>query len=481
MNEETGDEIIEGLLQDAKLEETRKKVRIAEAQIEEMGRDTQRKVVSLDGALVEKDGRDFSVIVSVKDGKAIVKYTEISRSHQSFSTLITVQLESNTEGLLTPFSQRIDINSASAITDLRRSLDGAYGKQYNWILVLNRANNAIRAAFVTEQKPTFFMGKSYEENPFLLRPFLQSGASNMVFGDSEVGKTYFCMRMAISLATGEPFIGFNAPTGIRTLFLDYEDSEQAFNNRLFEICAALGRDKDEVSKDIGWYKPEGSMRDIAEVVSRFVTEHRFDLIVIDAGSNAAGGSPNDEQKVVDMFNALEKIPCTKLIIHHEPKNTDGIADNKAYYGTTFWRALTRVAWRLSLENEDDGKLIKAVITKKSNMGKVAPFTYRQHWGASEGNTFSPCYFEQVEMEHKQSGRDKIIDCLVENGELSSSQIREMTGIGTNYFKELSQVMKSEGALVVKGVGRGSVWTLPPNKNNPPKENKVPPISYNGEF
>lgn len=419
---------------------------------------------------VIESGRDFIVTVPTPEGMAEFVYSEISRTAQSFSVLISVHFNDNKEGLQPKFVQRLNLNSASAITDLRRSLDDAYGKKHRWAILLNKANNAIRVAFIETQKPTNFDKMEYTTDTFLLKPFLQKDVSNMVFGDSEVGKTYFCLRLAVSLATGINFMGFIAPQGVKTLFLDYEDSASTFNNRLFEVAAGLGIQKEDITPFIEWYKPDGSIRDISEVISRFVTDHNYGLIVIDAGSNAAGGSPNDEQKVVDMFNALEHIPCTKLIIHHEPKNVMGIADEKAYYGTTFWRALTRIAWRLTLENEEDGKHIKAVITKKSNLGKVEPIHYRQKWGMGGYETnYQPCYFDVITPERKENPMQSIERCLREHGELSRSQITEMTGLSADTVKRNLQALKDLGTIEVKGEKRGSLWSIKGVRHNPPKE------------
>lgn len=412
-----------------------------------------------------KTGREFTVYVPMKEGKVTVVFSEISQSRQSFSAVMSVQLDHSTEGLQTPFSQRIDLNSASAITDLRRSLDGAFGKQHNWTIVLNKAANALRQVFVASQKPSFFLEDPYAEDTFLLRPFLQKDACNMVFGDSEVGKTYFCLRLAISLALGMPFLGYAIPEkGRRTLILDYEDTPASFNNRLIELCGGLGVNKREAAASIGWYKPAGSIRDIVEIVSKFVTDNKFDLIIIDAGSNAAGGSPNDEQRVIDMFNALEQIPCTKLIIHHEPKDSEGKADNKAYYGSTFWRALNRVAWRLVLENEDDGKLIKAVVAKKSNMGKVDPIMYRQKWLMNGFDYLNPnipvtCTISVTDVIPKKSLETRIMETLQEHGPLTGSQIKDMTGLTADQFKKVTQKMKDDKVLKCEGTTRNTVWKL----------------------
>jgi hypothetical protein len=426
--------------------------------------------MNLDTLEVVVQGRDYVVKVPFKEGRVYFHFSEISRSHQSFSTQVLTVVESTKEGIVDEYRQRLDLLSHSGVETFRRSLQNAFleVKEIKWAIVINKAINAIVTRFNEAQKPVNFAGRECEASTFLLHPFLQKDANNMVFGDSEVGKSYFCLRMAASLAAGVPFLGFESDGGKNTLFLDYEDSDSVFNRRLHEVAAGLGISKDILDSHIWWYKPDGSMRDLGEVVSRMVEDYHIDLIVIDAGSNAAGGSPNDEQKVVEMFNALEQIPCTKLIIHHEPKDNTAKADNKAYYGTVFWRALTRIAWRLSVENEERGKLIKAVIAKKSNMGNIDPFYYRQSWEIGElGQNFGPVTLVREELKPK-TGAEKIKEVLEEHGELNRTQIIEMTGMSINYFKELSQKMREQKELKIKGSGRGAVWYLPPIPHTPPE-------------
>lgn len=418
------------------------------------------------GAKVAKIGREYLAKIPVKEGEVFVTFAEISRSRQTFSLVLTIQLNHTREGQLTPFSQRIDLNSASATTDLRRSLDSAYGKEHNWTLVLNKAANIIRYVTTSAEKPVNVRGYTYEESPFLLSPFLQKDACNMVFGDSEVGKTYFCLLMSVCLASGTPFLGYGMPeTPKKTLFLDYEDNIAIFNNRLYEITTGLGIKKDDIADYVHIYRPQGSIRDLVEVIAKFVTDNSYDLIVIDAGSNAAGGSPNDEQRVVDMFNALEQIPCTKLIIHHEPKQSEGLGDTKAYYGSTFWRALTRVAWRLVLESEEDGKLIKAVIVKKSNLGKVEPIHYRQQWGRrgfdyEEGESPISCTFIlDTDTAKPNPDDDAIIELLSSINEMTGPQIREVTGLSNDKFKKAIQRLKTAGKITYSGATKTTRWSL----------------------
>lgn len=407
------------------------------------------------------EGRDILVKVPYSDGAIYFSFSEISRAHQSFTAMVQVFLNSTNEGVSESYCQRLDINSHSAVEGFRRSLQNCFEEKIKWVLVINRAFNAVVQKFNDAQIALNFNNQECEDSAFLLYPFLQKETNNMVFGDSEVGKSYYCLRLAASLASGNTFMGFTVPEfPKKTLFLDYEDSATVFNKRLFEIAAGMGVSKETLAEHIWWYKPEGSVRDLTEVIARMVVKGHFDLIVIDAGSNGAGGSPNDEQKVVDFFNALENIPCTKLIIHHEPKTLLTQAADKAYYGSVFWRALTRVAWRLTLENEENGKLIKATIAKKSNMGKVDPFYYRQQWEIGEiGANFGPVTLTREDILENLTSDSIIVNCLKEHGTLSRSQIVEITGVNVEVFKKAAMRLKDKGIINIRGEKKGAVWFL----------------------
>ena len=379
----------------------------------------------IDGITLAKVGRDYMCGVSIPQGHVKIVYSEILRSRQSFDTVISVQLIHSKEGTLPAFEQRLDLNSASGISNFVTSLNGAYGgkkENYNWTLILNRANNVLKQTLLEEKKPINVMGREFSSSSFLLKPFLQENEANMVFGNSEVGKTYFALYMAACAAAKRDFFG-NETKPFKTLMLDYEDSVGSLTNRLHELSRGLEMPFDTLATAIEYYKPEASLKEETEIVAKMVEANGYSLVIIDAGADASGGSPNDETKVLEMFNALNNIPCTKLIIHHEPKNVIGLSPENAYYGTAFWRSRCRTVWRLTVE-EHDGykKTVKAVMTKGNNMAPVPPFTYTMTWG---GDTIGKpsIRFESVD-DFKPSDEKRIIDFLIEGGEATTEQIAD---------------------------------------------------------
>lgn len=390
---------------------------------------------------VVRQGRDITVKIPYSDGRVYIHFSEISRAHQSFTASLVVIVESVTEGVQDEYRQRVDISSHSAVEGLRRSLQNAYDiKSIKWAIVLNKAFNAVVHKFNEEKKPEM-ADTDFKPVPFLLKPFLQKDVANMLFGNSEVGKTYFALQMAACAASGKDFFGY--PTAqFKTLFLDFEDSRGSFSNRLHELAIGLEVPFESLRQAIHYYQPEASIRDESEVVAKMVVDGGYGLIIIDAGADASGGSPNDETKVLEMFNSLNNIPCTKLLIHHEPKNTEGVAAENAYYGTAFWRARVRVAWRLTVENHDGfTKTLKATATKASNMAPIQPFNYTMTWGGSEVGKPS-LRFDTVD-DFKPTDEAKILTFLAE-GEAGTESIADAVGLTrTTTQRKLSEMLEKD--------------------------------------
>ena len=415
----------------------------------------------VDGVELMKISRSYIAMIPCPVGQVVMDFTEIMRSRQSFEVVLNVTLHHTAEGVMPSFEQRLDINSQSAVATLATTLNKAYGKEHNWVLMLNRAGNALKRLIVQEKKP--LMAKE-EITPvdFLLFPFLQKNSSNMVFADSEVGKSFFALYMAATCVEQRDFFAF--PTKpFRTLYLDYEDDYDTFSFRLHSICTGNGLDFSKVRESIKYHKPDGDMVDEAEIVARMVEEEKFDVIIIDAGSSATGGDPLNATPVIKLFDALEKVPCTKLIIHHEGKLTEGKNDGQAVYGTTFWKARIRVGWRLSClaeEKDDQGtsKTIKVTMFKGSNLPRQDSFMYSSKFH-SGGVTFT-----EVD-EWEEPKESSILSFLSKNPQSTCNNISASLGIPRTTVQEnLAKLYQKMLITSVKGEGKTSpiLWSILPN-------------------
>jgi hypothetical protein len=434
----------------------------------DMERITGSETLSPGEVRVEKRDTGYGVVAKTRSGLVWFFFSELSFSKRSIETVLEIEL--NGKGFMPSFVQRIDLRSSSAIRSLVTDLNNAYGSKkdeggYNWSLILNSVVAELSNKIRKEQQPISVEHLSYEELPFLAHPFLQTGVTNLLFAQSEAGKTWFALRLAFSLVTGAPFLDYQIEGGKRILFIDYEDNIRTFTNRLYNLSAGMGVKFKDVAPHINYYKPTGSFRDNTEQIKRMIAEHNYNLIIIDAGGDAAGGSPSDEEKVLDLFNAMEEVNCTKLVLHHEPKYV--VNEAAAFYGSMYWKARSRVAWRLEVESEDGGeKIIKASIQKRSNLGYMEPFYYKLVFD-------SLTIFEEHEQPitlavrmdkadiNPNSGNVDAMTVLALNqyGDMSVQNLKDLIDWSRpQVFKALVELEKG-GVVERSKTGRSDVWSL----------------------
>lgn len=412
----------------------------------------------IDGVQLLKQSRSYIANIPCPTGRVVFDFSEITRSRQSFEVLLNVTLVHKTEGKMPSFEQRLDLNSQNAVATLATTLNKAYGKEQNWVLMLNKAGNALKQLIKDEKQP---LTAKTELSPveFLLFPFLQKHSANMIFADSEVGKSFLALYMAACSADQQRFFAFETHP-MKTLYLDYEDDFDTFSFRLHSIGKGNSLSFPVIQEAIKYHKPDGDMVDETEIVARMVEEGRFDLVIIDAGSSATGGDPLNATPVIKLFDALEKIPCTKLIIHHEGKATEGKSDGQSVYGTTFWKARIRVGWRLSCvqESKDDSgseKIIKMSMFKGSNLPRQESFTYKVRFH-KEGITFS------IIDDFAEPRETKIVNFLSDNPDSTYRNLEDATGIPRQTLqRDLQALLQKDVVKQKKEPGKTGVvvWSL----------------------
>ena len=414
---------------------------------------------------IEKTDIGFLVKAPIKAGIVFFEFTEISVSRQSIDAIVRVHLKYTNGEDSSPYTLRMDIRSHSAQTGLVTRLNASYGREHNWSLVTNNVFSALGDRVQSEQKVIFLTGWEYKEPEFLLYPFLQEKATNMFFSQPETGKTFLAMQLAACLASGRQFLSYPSKKGHKTLYVDYEDNEQVFSSRMHKICVGLGVDYRDVASKVGYLNPMGSVRDNIEIIRKNIADNGFSLAIFDAGGDAAGGSPNDEQRVIDLFNALQSLPCTRLILHHEPKQVNGVSDENSYYGTMYWRSRSRVAWRMVREiSEEKSTIVKMVLSKKSNLGYVPPIYFQASFEDEADAAFNdrtiPGYYTKITTEPEKESEDGVSEddilYVIDEQGSSFNELQERTGMSRTSLQRLLFSIERKGKVRRIGgtLGRG---------------------------
>ncbi len=84
------------------------------------------------------------------------------------------------------------------------------------------------------------LGAKFPPRLRLLSPWLQSQSLSMIYGPRGLGKTHVALGVAYALASGGEFLGWNAPTNSRVLYLDGEMPGADLQQRLTRVVSGAG-------------------------------------------------------------------------------------------------------------------------------------------------------------------------------------------------------------------------------------------------
>lgn len=218
-----------------------------------------------------------------------------------------------------------------------------------------------------------------QQSKMLFAPFLVEGAPSILFGKGGGAKTYLAMRLALSMATGFPFMGYSPAKKCKTLFIDYEDTAETFASRRGHLL--MGEPilmSVETDQTICYLKAKGTpLPDLLPKLKKIVAEYEIGLIIIDSAVSACGGEPEKADVVARYFNSLATLGVTSLTIAHETKS-----ENHAYpFGSVFWYNFPRSIWNVRSEKDDFDEI-------QTNIGNVLE-TGLFHRKANNGPIQSP--------------------------------------------------------------------------------------------
>lgn len=159
----------------------------------------------------------------------------------------------------------------------------------------------------------------------LVKGLLDHGAMSVVYGQSNVGKTFVVMDLAYCIAAALPYAGMKTDPGL-VVYVSAEGGNN-IKKRMAALCVKHGRSANVrlrlLNSSIDLRRPDADLRPLVESI-RALGEP-VALIVIDTLSRAmAGGdenSPVDMGLIVRHFDALRTHTSAHLmVVHHSGKN-----------------------------------------------------------------------------------------------------------------------------------------------------------------
>lgn len=301
-------------------------------------------------------------------GTVMFTCTDIERTPRTMETELSVSVSGiGTDP--TPYSLRINLMSASAVTDLRRSLQEIHGKDgYEWVKTVNTLVALVREAY-SERDPSIEacdIEDDPDEKVMLVDPILPIDSPSIFFGDGGSAKTYVLLKLAWCFALGHEFMGLPVPC-MPVLFIDYEGNKKTFKRRLRRIAQGMGYD--DVPAMVHYWPANGvPLSDMVYAIRRKVEKEGIGLLIVDSVAPACGGKPEDADVSLRYFRALQRIGCTSANIAHITKS----AGSDYPFGSIFWHNESRSTWFVKRAQEEDADEIDVgLFNKKANEGPRA--------------------------------------------------------------------------------------------------------------
>lgn len=167
-------------------------------------------------------------------------------------------------------------------------------------------------------------------DPPLIEGVLRQGQKMLVVGPSKAGKSYALMQLAIAIAEGGRWFGWQCAQG-KVLYVNLEIAKATCYNRFDEIYKAMGKTPRRAS-DIKVWNLRGSaipMDKLAPKLIRRALKEHFIAVIIDPLYKIITGDENSADQMAAFCNQFDRVctelGCAVIYCHHHSK---GIQSNK---------------------------------------------------------------------------------------------------------------------------------------------------------
>lgn len=248
---------------------------------------------------------------------------------------------------------------------------------------------------VSDELPDMVSLDMYKDNPptlpeELITGILRRGHKMLVSGSSKAGKSFLLMELAIAIAEGTTWLGFNCKKG-RVLYVNLEIDPASCIMRFIKIYETLGMAQNH-SDDIVIWNLRGHAVPLDQLVPKLirrVRDQHFDAIIIDPIYKVITGDENNASEMGQFCNQFDKIctetGCSTIYCHHHSKGAQGAkkAMDRASGSGVFARDPDAQLDMIQLELTDD---------MKNNLRDGNATAWRMECSLREFENFQPVNF-----------------------------------------------------------------------------------------
>ena len=186
---------------------------------------------------------------------------------------------------------------------------------------------------INDDLPDFENLADYFDNPPELAPplidgILRKGHKMLLAGPSKAGKSFALIELAIAIAEGKRWFGFDSAQG-KVMYANLELDKASCYRRFIDVYESLGYSPDNV-KNIDIWNLRGKsvpMDKLAPKLIRRAAKKDFTAIIIDPIYKVLTGDENSADQMAAFCNQFDKLcnelGCSVIYCHHHSKGSQG--------------------------------------------------------------------------------------------------------------------------------------------------------------
>lgn len=170
--------------------------------------------------------------------------------------------------------------------------------------------------------------KPIELAPELISGVLRQGHKMLIAGPSKAGKSFALIQLAIAIAEGWKWFGFQCKQG-KVLYVNLEVDERSAKKRFVDIYNALGRGHEHVDNIDVWNLrgKTAPMDKLTPKLIRRAKDNNYQAIIIDPIYKVLTGDENNAHDMSLFVNQFDKIATelgsSVIYAHHHSKGVQG--------------------------------------------------------------------------------------------------------------------------------------------------------------
>jgi len=298
--------------------------------------------------MIFKDRYEVSYVLKDDSGhgRMLFSFTELEIKTRELNCTAGINIAWNDE-IIGTFSGRLNLRSISSREGFIRPLLRNLPIKLPLDMMLSDAIEILDKSLGSEDGSHWIEEAEIRPVQFMFSPFLVEGVPNLLFGKGGTGKSYFCLRLAISVVSGRSFLDLTPNQTGKVLYLDFEDTGSEAHDRLLRLCGAFNPDWEAIKERIRYFRAVGRpLKDLVPILKHRIQQDDVKLLIVDSANAACGGRPEEAEIASLYFNSLAQLEITSLTIAHETK-----AENHAYpFGSVVWWNMPRNIWNAQSKN-----------------------------------------------------------------------------------------------------------------------------------